>query len=79
MSYFEKNGAGLVNLTSSLWAVFESTAQDIQAGSIAIVLDPLDECLGSELEDLARKIERQLHRTSDFGKLKYLVTGRPCE
>ena len=80
MPYFEKNGAGLINSTSSLWAIFQSAVQDPQAGPIIIVLDALDECAGSELEDLVRKIESQFHhKQSDYGKLRYLLTNRPYE
>ncbi|KAI0533751.1 hypothetical protein GGR58DRAFT_96693 [Xylaria digitata] len=72
---FDKDGAGLINSTRSLWAVLENVAKDPRAGPITMVLDALDECIEPELEDLIRNLENQ----SSYGRFKCLFTSRPYE
>ncbi|KAK4223637.1 ankyrin repeat-containing domain protein [Podospora fimiseda] len=80
MKQFEKDGPRLTSSTRSLWAVLGDAMHDPQAGSVIIILDALDECAESELEDLMRNVERQLHSNRlNHGKLKYLLTSRPYE
>ncbi|RWA09407.1 hypothetical protein EKO27_g5694 [Xylaria grammica] len=75
MDQFDKDGEGLINSTSSLWTVLENAVKDPRAGPLIMVLDALDECVDSELEDLIRNVKKQ----SDYAGLKYLLTGRPYE
>jgi ankyrin repeat protein len=77
---YDKDGAGLVKSTSSLWCVLEDAVQDANAGSVTIVLDALDECAESEVRDLLRHIETQVRNSgSNNAKLKLLMTSRPYE
>jgi ankyrin repeat protein len=80
MKQYDKDGADLVNSTSSLWSVLGDAIQDANAGSVTIVLDALDECAESEMNDLMRHIEIQV-RNSESGnaKLKLFMTSRPYE
>lgn len=78
MEEFTKDGRGLINSTKSLWSILGKAVQDPQAGPIIIILDALDECAESELGDLIRSIESQLHSNCQ-SKLKYLLTSRPYE
>ncbi|KAL1595277.1 hypothetical protein SLS60_009967 [Paraconiothyrium brasiliense] len=80
MKRFEKEGTGLINSTGSLWAVLKDAVDDPQTGSVIMVLDALDECAESELEDLMRNMENQF-RSNRLGhsKLKCLLTSRPYE
>ncbi|KAF3077113.1 hypothetical protein CFAM422_000594 [Trichoderma lentiforme] len=71
-----KDGPGLVNSTNNLWDILQNAIGDPQAGSVIIVLDALDECIESEFTDLIHGVERQF-RSSQSGKLKYLLTCRP--
>lgn len=80
MEEFKNEGQGLINSTKSLWNIMRKTVQDPEAGSIIIVLDALDECTGSDFEDLVRNMEVPLHDNhSGRSKLKYLLTTRPYE
>jgi ankyrin repeat protein len=77
---YDKDGEGLVNSTSSLWAVLGDAVQDANTGSITIVLDALDECAESEIKDLMRSLETQV-RNGELSntKMKLLMTSRPYE
>jgi ankyrin repeat protein len=76
----DKDGADLVNSTSSLWSVFGDAVQDTNAGSVTIVLDALDECVKSETKDLMRHMETQVRNgKSSNAKLKLFMTSRPYE
>jgi hypothetical protein len=78
MKQHDKDGAGLVNSTSSLWSVFGDAVQDANAGSVTIVLDALDECAESETTDLMRHMESQVRNSeSSNAKLKLFMTSRP--
>jgi hypothetical protein len=80
MKQYDKDGAGLVNSTSSLWSVFGDAVHDANAGPVTIVLDALDECTESETKDLLRHMETQVRNSgSRNGKLKLLMTSRPYE
>jgi ankyrin repeat protein/nucleoside-triphosphatase THEP1 len=80
MKQYDKDGAGLVNSTSSLWSVFREAVQDANAGSVTIVLDALDECAESETQDLMRHMEIQARNSeSSNAKLKLFMTSRPYE
>jgi nucleoside-triphosphatase THEP1 len=75
MKQHDKDGAGLVNSTSSLWNVFGDAVQDANAGSVTIVLDALDECAESETTDLMRHMESQVRNSeSSNAKLKLFMT-----
>ncbi|KAI6088712.1 hypothetical protein F4821DRAFT_232825 [Hypoxylon rubiginosum] len=76
MKQYEKDGDGLINSTSSLWAVLRDAVQDPRAGSITIVLDALDECAEAEFDAL---VWDMCNNQLDSGKLKYLLTSRPYE
>ncbi|KAF3073507.1 Ankyrin-3 [Trichoderma lentiforme] len=74
----EKNN--LINSTQSLWEVLRNAVSDMQAGPIIIVLDALDECLGSDFQNLIKNIEIQFSGTHIVqSKLKCLLTCRPYE
>ena len=78
MKQFDENGAELVNSTSSLWTILRDAVHDAQAGPVIIVLDALDECAESEVEDLVRNVESQTRSSqSSHGRLRYLLTSRP--
>jgi nucleoside-triphosphatase THEP1 len=80
MKQYDKDGAGLVNSTSSLWSVFGEAVQDANAGSVTIILDALDECAESETRDLLQYMETQVRNSgSRNAKLKLLMTSRPYE
>ncbi|KAF2825325.1 purine and uridine phosphorylase [Ophiobolus disseminans] len=80
LKQYDKDGAGLVNSTSSLWSVFRDAVQDANAGSVTIVLDALDECAESETNDLMRHMETQVRNSeSSNAKLKLFMTSRPYE
>ncbi|CAN9210910.1 unnamed protein product [Alternaria alternata] len=80
MEQYDKDGARLVNSTSSLWSVFREAVQDANAGPVTIVLDALDECAESETRDLLQHIESQVRSSSSRNaKLKLLMTSRPYE
>jgi ankyrin repeat protein len=77
---YDKDGAGLVDSTSSLWSIFRDALQDANAGSVTIVLDALDECAESETKDLIQRMETQVRNSeSNNGKLKLFMTSRPYE
>ena len=80
-SEYQKNGDNLVNITSSLWKIFEGAIEDEQAGSIIFVLDALDECAESDLKDLIKMLKRQFisMQNSTTSKIKFLLTSRPYE
>ncbi|OOQ88032.1 hypothetical protein PEBR_14662 [Penicillium brasilianum] len=77
MKEFKKNGNGLINSTRLLWTILGNAVRDPHAGTIIIVLDALDECAESEIEDLIKSVQSQFR--SDHCKLKYLLTSRPYE
>ncbi|KAJ8111020.1 hypothetical protein OPT61_g6283 [Boeremia exigua] len=77
---FEKDGKGLIDSVPSLWSVLEDVVLDPRAGSIILVIDALDECAGSDLEDLLRNVKRQIRKSQGCrGRLKYLITSRPYD
>ena len=77
---WKKDGPGLVNSTNSLWSVFENAVQDSRAGSVIVVLDALDECGYAELENLAKRVERQFcGNQGGYQNLRYLLTSRPYD
>jgi nucleoside-triphosphatase THEP1 len=80
MKQYDKDGAGLVNSTSSLWSVFGDAVQDTNAGPVTIVVDALDECAESETRDLLQHVEAQV-RNSELSnaKIKLFMTSRPYE
>ncbi|KAL2820650.1 hypothetical protein BJX63DRAFT_418288 [Aspergillus granulosus] len=78
MEAFKKDGHGLINSITTLWAILGNTVRDSLAGPIIIVLDALDECDESECEDLIRKI-KSLFPSSRSSRLKCLLTSRPYE
>lgn len=76
---YERDGEKLIDSTASLWTVLDKVVQDPRAGSIIIVLDALDE-FGEDLSDLIKHIESHCCKAKKrYGKLKYLLTGRPYE
>ncbi|KAJ4379966.1 hypothetical protein N0V86_004272 [Didymella sp. IMI 355093] len=80
MDRFDIEGNSLISSTSSLWSILSDIVEDPGAGSIIIVLDALDECVGSELKDMIRNLEKQCRRSpASNGKLKCLMTTRPYE
>ncbi|KAL6690982.1 hypothetical protein J3F84DRAFT_404018 [Trichoderma pleuroticola] len=80
MAKFRMDGKGLINSTESLWEVLRNAVNDIQTGSVIIILDALDECLASEFENLMKNIEIQFSEAHLVqGKLKYLLTCRPYD
>ncbi|PGH01089.1 hypothetical protein GX51_05404, partial [Blastomyces parvus] len=80
MKLFDKNGPDLTNSTSSLWNILKDAVRDPEAGPVIVVLDALDECEASELEDLVRNVKGQFRSSeSGYGKLKYLLTSRAYE
>ena len=77
---YSKNGENLKNITTSLWDILEKAGQDPQAGPVIIVLDALDECAESELQDLTWRLTRLFHRDRwGCRKIKCLLTSRPYE
>ncbi|KAI2638093.1 hypothetical protein GGS21DRAFT_455281 [Xylaria nigripes] len=77
---YDRDGAGLINSTTSLWTVLLNAAKDARAGSVIVVLDALDECDESEFKDLIWYLESQFRSNeSTPGRLKYLLTCRPYE
>jgi ankyrin repeat protein len=80
MKQYEKDGQGLIYSTNSLWTILQDAVQDEQAGSVIILLDALDECLETELENLMRNIKTQsLKHQSSHKRIRYLMTSRPYE
>ncbi|KAI4149545.1 MAG: hypothetical protein LQ340_004584, partial [Diploschistes diacapsis] len=74
------NGKSLVNVTNSLERILANVAHDVEVGQIIFVLDALDECTRSDLQQLLRMIEHQFSTgSSGIGKVKYLLTSRPYE
>ncbi len=57
MMPFAKNGPGLCNITSVLWAILEAAIRDPEAGPVVIVLDALDECMEADFKDLLWRSE----------------------
>jgi ankyrin repeat protein len=77
---YQRDGQSLIHSTSSLWTVLQDAVQDKQAGSVIILLDALDECFETEIEDLVRNIESQSRNCqSSHGRLKFIMTSRPYE
>lgn len=80
MERFTKDGPGLINSTSSLWAILRNVVQDPQTGPVTVVLDALDECAEPEFEDLMWNVQSQFcSNTVGSSRLKYLLTSRPYE
>ncbi|VUC22312.1 unnamed protein product [Clonostachys rosea] len=80
LGLFRQNGPDLVNNKTSLWSILQTAVQDPRAGPIVLVLDALDECIGSELAELMKMISKQLRASRGRqSKLKYLLTSRPYE
>ncbi|KAF3032017.1 hypothetical protein E8E11_001886 [Didymella keratinophila] len=80
MDYFAQEGKGLIDSVLSLRRIFNRVVQDPTAGSLIIVLDALDECLGPELPDMLQNVEKQCRKFEEReGKLKYILTSRPYE
>jgi hypothetical protein len=82
MSKHAQNGSALVRNTAALWSILEDAIQDVQTGPVILVLDALDECLGPEFRDLARKLKqlhRNMRRQQSHGKIRTLLTCRPYE
>lgn len=83
MAQFRGNGDGLINSTSSLWAVFGKAVRDAESGPIMIVIDALDECGESDFRNLIRNIQMQFNvgpsspSKSQVKNLKYILTSRP--
>ncbi|EWZ97076.1 hypothetical protein FOWG_04277 [Fusarium oxysporum f. sp. lycopersici MN25] len=78
MESYKKNGPKLIYATSRLWEIFLNAANDPSAGAVTVVLDALDECAETELQDLMRKIDRHFSgRGSNGSKLKFIMTCRP--
>lgn len=77
MDRLGKEGKGLIDSVSSLWSVLKNTVHDPEAGPIIIVMDALDECIGSELGHMLHDVKQQCRKSQeDKGKLKYLLTSR---
>ncbi|KAL9473905.1 hypothetical protein ACSS6W_008285 [Trichoderma asperelloides] len=79
MPQFAKDGQGLSKSTVSLWEILRNAIEDLEAGSVIVVIDALDECAESEFVDLIRKVKSQLNGSHLGSKLKYLLTCRPYE
>ncbi|KAH7231086.1 hypothetical protein BKA59DRAFT_322137 [Fusarium tricinctum] len=80
MPQFRKDGQALINSTESLWKILRNATKDPQTGPVIMVLDALDECAESEFTDLMRNVESQFRSDQlGYGKLKYLLTCRPCD
>lgn len=78
MDYFRTDGPKLIKSTTQLWNILERALSDPQVGPVIIVLDALDECAESELENLVQNV-KVLSLKSDRQKLKFLLTSRPYE
>ncbi|KAK1772870.1 hypothetical protein QBC33DRAFT_522720 [Phialemonium atrogriseum] len=77
---YSKNGERLINITTSLWDILEKAGQDLQDRPVIMVLDALDECAESDLQDLTRMLTRLFHRDRwGCRKIKCLMTSRPYE
>ena len=77
---YSSNGQELVNITSALWDILLMASRDPQAGSLVFVLDALDECSESDLEDLVRMIRNIfLDKKREHAGVKFLLTSRPYE
>ncbi|KAI7763037.1 hypothetical protein LZL87_011180 [Fusarium oxysporum] len=78
MESYKTNGARLIYATSRLWEIFLNAASHPSAGAVTVVLDALDECAETELQDLMRKIDHHFSgRRSNGGKLKFIMTCQP--
>ncbi|EHA19540.1 hypothetical protein ASPNIDRAFT_38963 [Aspergillus niger ATCC 1015] len=80
MVQYRENGEGLINSTKTLWDILGNATKDPQAGLVIAVLDALDECQETELQNLVENVKRQC--TGDRmaeRQLKYLLTCRPYE
>ncbi|KAK5063104.1 hypothetical protein LTR84_005180 [Exophiala bonariae] len=80
---WEKNGKVITSYVDQLWHILMAVASGQEEGEITCVLDALDECREEDrlyLIDLLSKF----YLTADFsepkkGRLKFLVTSRPCK
>ncbi|KAJ4404430.1 hypothetical protein N0V85_004879 [Neurospora sp. IMI 360204] len=73
MEEYERNGEGMVGMTSALWGVFNNAICDENAGTIIIVLDALDECEPNEFTLLVHNLIK-----AGGSDVKFLFTSRPC-
>ena len=75
---YQKNGSDLVNITTSLWDIFEKASKDTEMGSVIFILDALDECINSDFNDLVTRLKNQFQQQrTPSGKVRFLLTSRP--
>ncbi|KAJ5080905.1 hypothetical protein N7456_013615 [Penicillium angulare] len=84
MDELAKNGRGLINSNQSLWKILRRVAQDpqLESDSMVIILDALDECPESELDELVRGLKTHLYSDNSNQsqkRLKFLMTTRPYQ
>lgn len=78
MPEYRQNGEKLPNVTSALWDILWRATSDPDAGSIAFVLDALDECDTDERIDLIQNLNGTFNINNRFpGSTKFLLTTRP--
>jgi ankyrin repeat protein len=74
----ERCGNNLRTLFNELWSILITAAADPQAGEIICVLDALDECEQSDMEQLTAALTKYFTSSSGrSSKLKFLLTSRP--
>jgi ankyrin repeat protein len=80
MPEYSNNGPDFVKITTSLWKILESVAQDPETGPVIFVLDALDECNESDFRDLIRMLKQLFHKDQrQLNETKFLLTSRPYE
>ncbi|KFY18040.1 hypothetical protein V492_00187 [Pseudogymnoascus sp. VKM F-4246] len=80
---FDRNNEERIKTSVDLlWQIITTAGQDPRAGEIICILDALDECRVSELEQLLQKLCSFYDEPSRFPRnmaLKFLVTSRPLQ
>jgi hypothetical protein len=79
ISIKDQNGDQFTNSVDLLWKVLLRASEDPRARKIVCILDALDECRFSELQDLLQKVCAFYNAPSDKMNLKFLVTSRPLQ
>ncbi|KAH0536220.1 hypothetical protein FGG08_006887 [Glutinoglossum americanum] len=76
--HFKNNGSILRTMSSTLWDILKEAATDPEAGEIICVLDALDECEESAMEDLVSTLGKFYSDQNEANmRLKFLITSRP--
>jgi hypothetical protein len=80
---FRNHGQSLVTECTNFWKLLCSVLSDRTIGPVAIVLDGLDGCLGSErrklIDSLLRLYRRLTHPQKNHSFVKVFVTSRPYQ